>query len=112
MVGAGGFTVGLTGTIGFSVSVFGTGGQTRFSNLTVLCLSIPSSPVGVVTVLSKSVGGCVRRGFGLDSHIFLKEDIDPVDLRLSSNAAAASESVLVILSLFSGGVASFSLVGL
>ena len=34
--GAGvGFTVGFTGTIGFSVSVFGTGGQTRFSNLTV-----------------------------------------------------------------------------
>ena len=34
--GAGvGFTVGFTGTIGFSVSVFGTGGHTRFSNLTV-----------------------------------------------------------------------------
>ena len=29
------FTVGLTGTMGFSVSVLGTGGHTRFSNLTV-----------------------------------------------------------------------------
>ena len=37
--GAGvGFTVGFTGTIGFSVSVLGTGGQTRFSNLTVVWL--------------------------------------------------------------------------
>ena len=34
VVGAGGLTVGLTGTIGFSISVFGTGGHTRFSNLT------------------------------------------------------------------------------
>ena len=35
--GAGvGLTVGFTGTIGFSVSVFGTGGHTRFSNFTVL----------------------------------------------------------------------------
>ena len=30
----GGLTVGLTGTMGFSVSVDGTGGQTLFSNLT------------------------------------------------------------------------------
>lgn len=29
------WTVGLTGTMGFSISVFGTGGQTRFSNFTV-----------------------------------------------------------------------------
>ena len=45
VVGAGGLTVGLTGTIGFSVSVLGTGGQTRFSNLTVLTegLSAPAS---------------------------------------------------------------------
>ena len=35
--GAGvGLTVGFTGTIGFSVSVFGTGGHMRFSNLTVV----------------------------------------------------------------------------
>ena len=34
--GAGvGLTVGFTGTIGFSVSVLGTGGHTLFSNFTV-----------------------------------------------------------------------------
>ena len=63
MVGAGGLTVGLTGTIGFSVSVLGTGGHTLFSNFTVaaFCLSQDSSLVGDVIppsqVLSKSVGG-------------------------------------------------------
>ncbi len=44
-VGGGGldslFMVGLTGTMGFSVSVDGTGGQTRFSNLTIGLLDSP-----------------------------------------------------------------------
>ena len=84
VVGAGGLTVGLTGTIGFSVSVFGTGGQTLFSNFTVCNLSVGSSGVN----LSRSVGG--RRGLGLDSHIFLKEEMDPVLLRLSSGSGSES----------------------
>ena len=95
VVGAGGLTVGLTGTIGFSVSVFGTGGQTLFSNLTVPCLSacpgeLSSPEAGVVAGnLSKSVGGWVLfvalLGLGLDSHIFLRDEIDPVLFLLFSS---------------------------
>ena len=75
----GGLTVGFTGTIGFSVSVEGTGGQTLFSNLTTDPESFfPSLP---------------------SSHIFLRLEIEPVLLRLSSESSS-SASILCLLTDF------------
>ena len=80
-VGAAGFIVGLTGTMGFSVSVLGTGGQTRFSNLTERDSELVSE-VGEVGLES---GGAVL----LDSHIFRREEMEPVLFRLSSCGGCA-----------------------
>ena len=86
-VGAAGFIVGLTGTMGFSVSVLGTGGQTRFSNLTERDSELVSE-VGEVGLESGSAA--LPFFWSLDSHIFLREEMDPVLFLLSSSASGES----------------------
>ena len=81
-VGAAGFIVGLTGTMGFSVSVLGTGGQTRFSNFTERDSELVSE-VGEVGLES---GGAVL----LDSHIFRREEMEPVLFLLSTSDSGDS----------------------
>ena len=83
--GGAGFIVGLTGTMGFSVSVLGTGGQTRFSNLTDRDSELVSD-VGEVGL--ESGRAALPFFWSLDSHIFLREEMDPVLFLLSSSDSA------------------------
>ena len=82
MVGAGGFTVGLIGTIGFSVSLAGIGGQIRFSNLT--------------TLPGRSSAG-LESSLGLEalsnSQILTRLEIEPELFLFSSPAAAGSREL-------------------
>ena len=87
---AAGFIVGLTGTMGFSVSVLGTGGQTRFSNLTERDSELVSE-VGEVGLDSGADAAAALPFFwSLDSHILLREEMDPVLFLLSSSASGDS----------------------
>jgi hypothetical protein len=101
VVGAGGLTVGLTGTIGFSISVFGTGGQTRFSNLTEDGLAELGVVSGDTSEVGSSGGGAdfLPPIFGLDSHIFRSDEMDPVLFRFSFSSMLPKLSRLSKLSL-------------
>ena len=81
VVGAGGFTVGLIGTIGFSVSLAGIGGHIRFSNFT--------------TLPGRSSAG-LKSSFGLEalssSHILTRLEIEPELFRFSSPDSGSSRS--------------------
>ena len=95
VVGAGGLTVGLTGTIGFSISVLGTGGQTRFSNLTEEAAF--AAELGPASGERSEVGSSadfLPPIFGLDSHIFLSDEIDPVLFRFSLSSTLPTLSRL------------------
>ena len=70
-VGGAGLTVGLTGTTGFSV-FSSTGGHTLFSNLTV-------EGAAVVTAEGSSAPFLLPFSPLLLSHIFLSDEMDPVE---------------------------------
>ena len=77
--------MGFTGTIGFSVSVLGTGGQTRFSNLTVAA----EAGVGARSERAGEVAAWPGE-LAPPSHIRFRLEIEPVLFLLLASASSSS----------------------